>query len=160
MKNLIRQILKEETNDDDKVSKGISIAINMLKKIYPFVVGWEYADSVKEYKFTIYINIKVDYQKSMEFYGLKPKEKFVEYLSYVINERQKFAYPFSGMDYGDKDGFDVRNENSIFDGEIMDIYDNMIPDHLKMVNDIYREYGPTGSTDYKQIKIDSYIFVE
>lgn len=160
MKNLIRQILKEETNDDDKVSKGISIAINMLKKIYPFVVGWEYADSVKEYKLTIYINIEVDYQKSMEFYGLKPKEKFVEYLSYVINERQKLAYPFSGMDYGDKDGFDVRNENLRFDGEITDIYDHMIPDHLKMLNDIYREYGQPKSSDYKDIKIDSYIFVK
>jgi hypothetical protein len=160
MKNLIKQILKEETNDVDKVSKGIDIAIKILKKIYPFIIGWEYADDVKEYKFTIYLNIEVDYEKSMEFYGLKPKEDFVKYLSYVIDERQKLAYPFSGMDYSDKEDFNNAYKNSEFNEALWDIYNNMIPDHLKMVNDSDRESGARKQSDYKTLQVDSYIIVK
>ena len=39
MRELIKQILKEETSPDE-IKKGIDIAVKVLKKEYPFIVGW------------------------------------------------------------------------------------------------------------------------
>ena len=42
MRNLIKKILKEEShNDYDMIRKGIDILISLLKKTYPFIVGWK-----------------------------------------------------------------------------------------------------------------------
>ena len=62
MKELIRNILKEETENIDKISKGIDIAVKMLKKYYPFIVGWEYSNEPEKYKFQIYIDLEIDYK--------------------------------------------------------------------------------------------------
>ena len=45
MKQLIRKILKEETRTSDKDFKMIMNAVtSILKKTYPFIVGWELED--------------------------------------------------------------------------------------------------------------------
>ena len=41
MKELIRHILKEETEGSDQNTKGIDLAIKLLKKSYPYIIGWE-----------------------------------------------------------------------------------------------------------------------
>ena len=46
MRNLIRHILKEETDNSKNFEKGIDLAIKIIKKTYPFIVGWEFGKMV------------------------------------------------------------------------------------------------------------------
>ena len=39
MRNLIRHILKEETDDSKTLEKGIDLVIKILKKSYPFNIN-------------------------------------------------------------------------------------------------------------------------
>ena len=84
MKSLIRKILKEETSRAD-LDKGIDIAVKVLKKNYPFIVGWEYSNDPEQWAYKIYINLEVDHTKSMEFYKLKPHPRFGRFIKDSIN---------------------------------------------------------------------------
>ena len=66
MKELIRNILKEETEGSDTNTKGIDLAIKFLKKSYPYIIGWELN---QESRFMIYLNIICDIEKLKKFYN-------------------------------------------------------------------------------------------
>lgn len=155
-RDLIRYILKEETENIDKISKGIDIAVKMLKKDYPFIIGWEYSNEPEKYKFSIYINLEIDYKKSMEFYKTNPHPRFFKFLDDDIKRRQKYAYPFSMMDYESDEDFQAPEKNLKLTRDVKGIYSDMVPEFLKMQVDDEDAYKESP----KEIAIDNYIFVK
>ena len=153
MKNLIRHILKEEISRDD-LNKGIDIAVKVLKKNYPFIVGWEYSNDPDKWAYKIYVNIEIDYDKSMEYYGLKPHPRFGKFIKDSIKDREKHAYPFSLMNYEDEDfGTD---EFMKIQNDLYDIYEEMIPSKFKMK----QSKAVFNQDDPKELSVDNYIFVK
>ena len=79
MKQLIKKILKEETEDYQMVTKGIDVVVSILNKQYPFIVGWEKNGDWEESTYYLYIDLVVDYKKVMEVYGLPLKPYYINY---------------------------------------------------------------------------------
>lgn len=153
-RDLIRHILKEETTPDE-VRKGIDIAVKILKKEYPFVVGWDYSDPPETYTYKVYINLEIDFSKAMEFYNLKPHPSYGKFIKAGIENRETYPYPFSMMNY-EEVGFDT-DEVFNLQSELSEFYKDMIPDKLKMKRG---EKGAFNQNDPKELAVDNYIFVE
>lgn len=153
MRDLIRHILKEETSPDE-IKKGIDVAIKVLRKTYPFVVGWEYADSIDKWKYKVYINLELDYKKAMEFYNLKPHPRYGKFIIDSINNRERLPYPYSMMNYEEETNFDDLEYRKLQD-DLSDIYNEMIPNKLKMK----RPEDVLNQEDPKDLGVDNYIFV-
>lgn len=154
MRVLIKQILKEETSSDD-IRKGIDIAVKMLKKQYPFVVGWEYSDSPDKWTYKIYIDLEIDHSKMMEFYGLKPHPKWYKFLKKDIQTREKYPYPYSQTNYEEEENFDDLEYRKLQD-DLSEIYEEMIPNKYKMK----RSGAVLNQDDPKELGVDNYIFVK
>ena len=97
MRNLIRHILKEETNNSKTFEKGINLVMKLIKESYPYIIGWEFG---KNGKFSIEINIICDIEKLKEFYNsdLNPYHK--RYQNELSNE--DYPYPVSILKIRDK----------------------------------------------------------
>ena len=154
MRNLIKQILKEETTPDE-IRKGIDIAVKVLKKRYPFVVGWEYSDSPDKWAYKIYIDLELDYNKSMEYYGLKPHPRYGKFISNSIEDRERLPYPYSMMNYEEEENFDDLEYRKLQD-DLSEIYEEMIPNKFKMK----RSGAVLNQDDPKELGVDNYIFVK
>lgn len=155
MRELIKQILKEETSPDE-IKKGIDIAVKVLKKEYPFLVGWEYSHPPEKWAYKIYINLEVDHSKMMEFYGLKPHPRFYKFLKDDIETREKQPYPFSLTNYEEDENFDT-DEYRILQNDLCDFYEEFIPIKYKMnrgSNSVFNQDEP------KDLGVDNYIFVK
>ena len=153
MKGLIRKILKEETSRAD-LDKGIDIAVKVLKKNYPFIVGWEYSNDPEQWAYKIYINLEVDHTKSMEFYKLKPHSRFGRFIKDSIINRDTMVYPFSFMNYEDEE-FNTRVYLDIL-VDLGEIYEDMIPAKFKM-----EKKGSVLNQDHpKELAVDNYIYVK
>jgi hypothetical protein len=125
MKDLIRQILKEETDDSKTLEKGINLAIKILKKSYPYILGWELGN---DGNFSIDINIICDIEKLKEFYN----SDLSDYHKRNKNELSNEDYPYAVSI------LNIRNEmtsDEMFEDykklkqELNDIYE-MLPEHL------------------------------
>ena len=154
MRTLIKKILKEETSPDE-IRKGIDIAVKVLKKTYPFVVGWEYSDSPDKWAYKIYIDLELDYNKSMEYYGLKPHPRYGKFISNSIEDRERLPYPYSMMNYEEEENFDDLEYRKLQD-DLSEIYEEMIPNKFKMK----RSGAVLNQDDPKDLGVDNYIFVK
>lgn len=154
MRELIKQILKEETSPDE-IKKGIDIAVKVLKKEYPFLVGWEYSHPPEKWAYKIYINLEVDHSKMMEFYGLKPHPRFYKFLKDDIETREKQPYPFSQTNYEEDENFDT-DEYRKLQNDLFDFYGEFIPIKYKMsqLGAVFNQDDP------KNLVVDNYIFVK
>lgn len=154
MRELIKQILKEETSPDE-IKKGIDIAVKVLKKEYPFIVGWEYANPPEQWAYRIYINLEVDHSKMMEFYGLKPHPKFYKFLKDDIETREEYPYPYSQTNYEEDENFDT-DEYRVLQNDLIDFYEEFIPIKYKMsqLGAVFNQDDP------KNLGVDNYIFVK
>ena len=145
-RDLIRHILKEETEPTDKTSNGLNLAIKMLKKYYPYVKGWEYGDNVED-KYGIYINIICDIEKLKEFYNSDLKSYYYRHAFELENEKLPYAHsPLkinSIMDENEK-----FMDYKLLNKELNDIYE-MMPDDL-IKRDLFN--------DPKPIEIDKFMF--
>jgi hypothetical protein len=148
MRDLIRHILKEETEDVNMINKGINIAVKILKQEYPFVKGWRFEDPIDTYKTVLYINLIINYDEVLEFYGLKPSKSFMR--NYMPDE--KVPYQFSGMIY---EGIinDPYEEYRKLVESLKDVYE-YLPSDVKMEAD----FPTSKSVDYKELKVDGFIF--
>jgi hypothetical protein len=155
MRDLIRRVIKEQTKNIDEISKGITIAVKILKKQYPFIVGWVYDEPPKTYGTAIYVYLEVDTQKTIEFYGMNLRVGYEDYVKNSIEDRSTFAYPFSTLEY--PEDFDVSKANKKIDNDFIEIYEHMVPDNLKMISN----FGGRNWVGYfKDLRINSYIFVK
>ena len=134
MRNLIRHILKEETNNSKTFEKGINLVMKLIKESYPYIIGWEFG---KNGKFSIEINIICDIEKLKEFYNsdLNPYHK--RYQNELSNE--DYPYPVSILKIRDKMTNDEMFEDyKKLKQELNDFYE-MLPEHLTakdQLNDI------------------------
>lgn len=156
MKKLIKRILKEETLSQNDINKGINIAVNFLKKKYPFIVGWEQKIDTDKFVYTIYINLELDFEKSKRFYNLKPHPIYGMLIQDYIKNRNPHSYPYSMMDYEIKD-FDLYSYKNLED-DLSDIYNDMVPNQFKPYYRIGK--GVLESYDFKKLNVDNYIFVK
>lgn len=132
-RDLIRHILKEETEDSDINSKGIDIAVKLLKKSYPYVIGWQLN---REDNFTIYIDIICDIEKLKEFYNSDLKTY------YLINEdelyNEKLSYAPSALKISETMVSDQKHGEYIeMKQELNEMY-QMLPDYL-IIKDKYED---------------------
>ncbi len=153
-RDLIKRILKEETSPEE-IRKGIDVAVKILKKSYPFVVGWEYSDSPDTWTYRIYINLEIDYNKSLKYYGLRPHPEISKFVLNAIEDGERLSYPYSLMDYEEKKDFD-RTQYRKIQENLDEIYEEMIPFKFKMnVTNL-----ASNQNDPKDLGVDNYIFVE
>ena len=156
MKQLIKKILKEETEDDRvRVSKGINALVSLVKNTFPFIVGWVWAkEDWNDSVYGLYINLVIDQKKVKEIYGLNYRSWYDgkhSVLQRAIDDKMTYAYPISLLDY-ESEGIDPYADNMVIKDLVNDTYE-IIPDEYKVI--INR---PTYSAP-KTLEIDSYIFV-
>jgi hypothetical protein len=153
MKQLIRKILKEETSTSDNDFKMMMRAvISVLKKSYPFIVGWELED---EKKYNIYISLEVDFNKMTEFYGVEQKWKLYDFVSDAIEKKEKYAYPFSLTNYEDVFEEKPYEEYGRILEKFREIYENM-PDEYKPIG----FHTSVNMYSVKNINLEGFIFVK
>ena len=68
MRDLIKDILKEETNSKNQ-KKGIDIVVKMMRKSHPYIIGWKYNEELAETAVSIYIDVICDVEKTKEFFN-------------------------------------------------------------------------------------------
>ena len=125
MKELIRHILKEETEGSDPNTKGIDLAIKFLKKSYPYIIGWELN---QESRFMIYLNIICDIEKLKKFYNSDLKTYYLRHEDDLYKDI--LAYAPSVLKISETlDPDEKYKEYSEMKQELNDMY-QMLPDHL------------------------------
>lgn len=147
MKDLIRRIIKEQTDNSEK-KKGIDLAIKMLKKSYPYIIGWKYDEELPGKLFYINIDIICDIEKTKEFYNSDLKWYYKKNPEDI--KEDDYAYPFTILEIGEKmTGEEKFQEHIKFRKKLNEIYE-MLPENLIMFN----KWGePT------EIDPDKYFFV-
>ncbi len=125
MKDLIRHILKEETEGSDLNTKGIDLAIKFLKKSYPYIIGWELN---QESRFMIYLNIICDIEKLKEFYNSDLKTYYLRHEEDL--HKDILAYAPSVLKISETmDADEKYKEYSEMKQELNDMY-QMLPENL------------------------------
>jgi hypothetical protein len=131
MKDLIKHILKEEIENSEK-KKGIDLAIKMLKKSYPYIIGWKYNEEYPESPVHINIDIICDIEKTKEFYNSDLKWYYKKNPEDI--KEDDYAYPFTILEIGEKmTGEEKFKEYRKFRKELNDIYE-MLPENLIIFN--------------------------
>jgi hypothetical protein len=131
MKDLIKHILKEEIENSEK-KKGIDLAIKMLKKSYPYIIGWKYNEEYPESPVHINIDIICDIEKTKEFYNSDLKWYYKQFPEEI--KKDDYAYPFTILEIGEKmTGDEKFQEYRKFRKELNDIYE-MLPENLIIFN--------------------------
>ena len=128
MKELIRHILKEETDNSDYGKKGIDIAVKLLQQDYPYIIGWEIN---QESRFTIYLNIICDIEKLKEFYNSDLKTYYLRHKDDL--HKDILAYAHSVLKISETmDSDEKYKEYSEMKQELNGLY-QMLPDkfHIK-----------------------------
>jgi hypothetical protein len=69
---------KRDNNFTDEQIKGITISVRAAKKTYPFIKGWKFTDNYEKYVAHLYINLIVDFEEILQFYGLEIKDFYKE----------------------------------------------------------------------------------
>jgi hypothetical protein len=145
MKDLIRRIIKEQT--ENPVKKGIDLAVKMLKKSYPYIIGWKYDEERFERGTYINIDFICDIEKTKEFYNSDLKWYYKKKPEEIKGD--DYAYPFTILEIGEKmTGEEKFEEYRKFKKELNDIYE-MLPENLIVLN----KWG-----EPKEIDPDKYFF--
>ncbi len=51
--------------------KGVDLVVKSLMKKYNFIIGWEPDETYMNYDYTLYINLKVDYDMVSDYFGIR-----------------------------------------------------------------------------------------
>jgi len=125
MKDLIRHILKEETDDSKTLEKGIDLVIKILKKSYPYILGWELGN---DGNFSIDINIICDIEKLKEFYNSDLSDYHKRYKNELSNEDYPYAVSILNIK-NEMTSDEMFEDYKKIKQELNDIYE-MLPEHL------------------------------
>jgi hypothetical protein len=141
MKDLIKKILKEETDSDEKLNIAMKIVITSIRKKFPFIVGWK-IHSLK-FKYTYYINLLIDPFEAAKYYDSEIATFYEKNPEFLYDDH---PYPFSFLKF----------KNTLSDDEKYDLYKE-INEEAKYVYDILpHELNMSG----KKIDIETFIAVK
>ena len=163
MKQLIRKILKEEAhNDYDMVRKGIDILISLLRKKYPFIVGWKPdEEDINGSEWYINISLVVSASKAKEYYNMEYKTYYMDYPNAleedVFNRENNYAYPVSLFQYENYD-FDAYDNNREIKSFAEEMYE-LIPEEYKLKEKRLSSVLNSEYINIKDVKLNSYYFV-
>ena len=163
MKQLIRKILKEELhNDEDMVRKGIDILISLLRKKYPFIVGWKPSDEdIDSREWYINIDLVISASKSKEYYNMDYKRYYYDYPEVleqdVFNSNNDYAYPVSLFDY-ESHNFNAWENNREIRSFAEEMYE-LIPEEYKLKEKRLSSVLNSEYINIKDVKLNSYYFV-
>jgi hypothetical protein len=130
-KRFIKKIIKEQIENSEK-KKGIDLAIKMLKKSYPYIIGWRYNEEHPESPIYISIDIICDIEKTKEFYNSDLKWYYKKNPENI--KEDDYAYPFTILEIGEKmTGEEKFQEYRKFRKELNEIYE-MLPENLVILN--------------------------
>ena len=139
MKELIRHILKEETEGSNLNTKGIDLAVKFIKKSYPYIIGWELN---QESRFMIYLNIICDIEKLKKFYNSELKTYYLRHEDDL--HKDILAYAPSVLKISETmDADEKYKEYSEMKQELNSLY-QMLPDkfHIKDEHKDPKEIDP------------------
>ena len=143
MRNLIRHILKEEEYRQT-AKKGLDIAMKILKRDYPFIIGWDF---VNEGRFTIDLFVVCDLKEVQKFYNSKLKPYYVEKIDRV--KKEDYPYAVSVLEKSEEMTNDEKFQDFMdFKNQLNDIYD-MLPKDM-VIKDTWG--------DIKQLDIEYFKF--
>ena len=150
MKKLIRKILKEiEEKSQENLDKGINMAVSILKYDFPFVIGWKYKDNPYDSRYTVYINLICDLEKTSEFYN-SPIKKY-----YYDRGESNAPYPFFPLELsGEIDNDEKYRLYSVMQKSFNEIYDE-IPDEYRY---LITNYISTDVVTPREIYLDGFNF--
>ena len=146
MKQLIRKILKEETEPETELTdlekKGIDFVVKILKKNYPFVDSWK---MIYKDRFELDLLITCDTKKLAEFYDSELKGYYKSNPQEIYGK--EYPYPFSVLNLSNNIDSDEKWElYKDFNEHMNEIY-KFIPDEMK-IRDTYDDV----------IKLDAELF--
>lgn len=132
-RNIIRKILKEETEPEteltDLENKGIDFVVKILKKNYPFVDGWK---MIYKDRFELDLLITCDTKKLAEFYNSELKDYYQRNPQEIYGK--EYPYPFSVLNLSnDMDSDEKWALYKDFNEHMNEIYE-FIPDEMKIIN--------------------------
>lgn len=153
MRNTIKKILKEQVNNLSNIDKGVDVAVKLLSKEFPFIVGWEFSEPIYKWEYTLYVTLLVDLDKSKEYYGLDLNSFYGRYGIDILydDDHSTKPYPFSALDYEIKIEDAYIEYKKIYD-ELKDIYGDL-PNKFKMVRNEFHD------DKYKDLTLDSFKYV-
>lgn len=113
-----------EEKSQENLDKGIDIAVSILKHEFPFITGWRYNDKGHYSRYTVYINLICDLEKTSEFYNSPIKKH------YKNNGETDSPYPF----------FPLELSNEIDNNEKYELYTVMQKSFTEIYHEIPDEY--------------------
>jgi hypothetical protein len=71
---------RRNNNFTEKEIRGITMAVKMAKKSYPFITSWKLAPNYEKYNAHLYILLGIDINKLSEFINMEVKEYYLDNL--------------------------------------------------------------------------------
>lgn len=60
----------------ENIRKGVDLSVKAVKKVYPFIIGWELSDTWYKYNTVLYIELILDVEKLSEMFDMKRSQYF------------------------------------------------------------------------------------
>ena len=60
----------------ENIRKGVDLSVKALKKVYPFILGWQLSDTWYKYNTVLYIELILDVEKLSEMFDMKRSQYF------------------------------------------------------------------------------------
>ena len=51
--------------------KGVDLVVKSLMKKYNFIIGWKPDENYMKYHYTLFINLKIDYDMVSDYFGIR-----------------------------------------------------------------------------------------
>jgi hypothetical protein len=96
----------------ENIRKGVDLSVKALKKVYPFILGWELSDTWYKYNTTLYIELLMDVEKLSEIFTWE----LSQYVTAKLERGEEVKSPatlapFEWGEYGSEE-FEMKSETS------------------------------------------------
>ena len=122
-----------DNNFTDKQIRGLDLVFKVVKKKFPFIIGWEFSEGYEKYDCTLYLDIKIDVQKLGEYVGMEPTKE------YGIKKFGALLSPFDWGNYKTDEWEEISQKSYQLVVQIKSFINenyNILPDEFKMYYDL------------------------
>jgi hypothetical protein len=96
----------------ENIRKGVDLSVKALKKVYPFILGWELSDTWYKYNTTLYIELLMDVEKLSEIFTWELSQYVTSKLERGEEVKSPATLaPFEWGEYGSEE-FETKSEIS------------------------------------------------